>query len=135
MKGLEDFLSTYIDDLSFGTRGKNGFSVHVDRTRRLLQACRAGGCYLKIEKAKIYETEVLLLGHMVSKEGIRPDPSKIDCIRSLKPPTSVKKIRAMVGAIQFLNKFNPLLSHHLSPLIDLTRKNARFLGRGLPEVF
>ncbi len=85
-QGLEPFLSTYIDDLCWGSKGddcpKKGvqseeFQSHLSRTRKVLTAIREGGCYIKIEKAEIYQERVKLIGHTVAEDGIRPDPKKI----------------------------------------------------------
>ena len=37
------------------------------------------------------------LGHIVSKEGIRVDPKKIEVITEWKPPRNVKEVRSFLG--------------------------------------
>eukprot|EP00915_Cephaloidophora_sp_WS-2016_P008969 GHVH01012671.1.p1 GENE.GHVH01012671.1~~GHVH01012671.1.p1 ORF type:complete len:997 (+),score=99.29 GHVH01012671.1:565-3555(+) len=122
LRGCRDFVHCYIDDMSFGA---NDETTHFERLRRTLEACRLGGVYLKIEKAHILQRKVCILGHIVSKEGIQPDPKKITTIKKLKSPTSVKEVRSFVGAVQFLARFVNL-AHDLAPLIDLTKKHTRF---------
>ena len=122
LRGCRDFVHCYIDDMSFGADDE---TTHFERLRRTLEACRLGGVYLKIEKAHILQRKVCILGHMVSEEGVQPDPKKINTIKNLLPPQSVKEVRSFVGAVQFLARFVNL-ADELAPLIDLTKKYARF---------
>eukprot|EP00915_Cephaloidophora_sp_WS-2016_P006911 GHVH01009327.1.p2 GENE.GHVH01009327.1~~GHVH01009327.1.p2 ORF type:complete len:137 (+),score=15.05 GHVH01009327.1:252-662(+) len=94
-------------------------------TWRTLDACRSGGVYLKVEKAHIFQKKVCILGHVVSEQGVSPDPKKVKMIKGLKPPTSVPEVRSLVGAVQFLAKYGNL-ADMLAPLHQLTKKNARF---------
>eukprot|EP00915_Cephaloidophora_sp_WS-2016_P009247 GHVH01013129.1.p1 GENE.GHVH01013129.1~~GHVH01013129.1.p1 ORF type:complete len:301 (+),score=33.42 GHVH01013129.1:934-1836(+) len=117
-----DFLSCYIDDMSFGADDE---ATHFEYLRRTLEACRLGGVYLKIEKAHIRQFKVCILGHMVSKAGVQPDPTKVSQIKSIKAPRTVGEVRSFVGAVQFLTRYCNLVEW-AAPLIELTKKYARF---------
>lgn len=121
--GHLDFVRCYIDDISYGDPDTD---AHMEHLRQVLQACRDGGIFLKIEKAHICHPEIPVLGHLVSRAGVKPDPKKIENIRKLKAPASKNEVRSFIGAIQFLSKFCNNLADVTAPLVALTKKNSRF---------
>jgi hypothetical protein len=46
-----------------------------------------------------------LLGHIVSVEGVRIDPSRVEAIQTLSLPRSKKEVQAFLGKINFLRRF------------------------------
>jgi hypothetical protein len=46
-----------------------------------------------------------LLGHIVSAEGVKIDPSPIEAIQSLSFPRSRKEVQSFLGKINFLRRF------------------------------
>lgn len=59
-------------------------------------------------------------------QGIRPDPNKVQSIRDLPTPMSVKDIQAFIGMCPYFRRLIPNFSKTSEPLISLTRKYARF---------
>ena len=47
----------------------------------------------------------IVLGHIISSNGIEVDKSKIDLVRSLPFPTSVRKVRSFLGHSGFYRRF------------------------------
>ncbi len=66
------------------------------------------------------------MGHIVSKEGIKPDPENVEAVEKMKPPTNVKETRRFLGIAGFYRKHIEKLSALAAPLTDLTRKNRPF---------
>lgn len=56
---------------------------------------------------KFAVTEVKFLGHVVSGEGIRPDPNKIRAIRGMPPPKDVADVKRFMGMVNYVGKFSP----------------------------
>lgn len=69
-----EFVKCYIDDITFACETEE---EHYVKLKRVLEACREGGVFLKVEKAKIFEDKIVVLGHEVLKKGITPDPNKL----------------------------------------------------------
>ena len=72
------------------------FEQHLKDLTAVLNSLRQINIHLKAKKTTLASSEVHYLGHIVSVEGIRPDPSKIKSIEEASP-TSRKEIRAWLG--------------------------------------
>ena len=66
------------------------------------------------------------LGHVVSKEGISIDPSKITAIQDWKQPTTPTEVRSFMGLASQYRKFVKDFSKISGPLTKLTKKHEKF---------
>ena len=64
----------YLDDIVvFGTN----FEEHLNRVEEVLDRLQVAGLKLKPEKCQLFRLEVDFLGHVVSADGVRPNPHNI----------------------------------------------------------
>ena len=68
----------------------------------------------------------IVLGHIISSKGIRVDKSKIDLVRSLPLPTSVREVRSFLGHVGFYRRFIKDFSKIARPLCRLLQKEVPF---------
>ena len=66
------------------------------------------------------------LGHVVSADGLRPDPQKLSAVCNYAPPTDLKSLRVFLGLASYYRKFIPHFSRVASSLYALTCKDAPF---------
>ena len=66
------------------------------------------------------------LGHIVSAEGIRVDPMKIEAIMNWKPPRNVTEVRSFLGLVGYYWRFVQGFSVIESSLTRLLRKGVKF---------
>ena len=75
---------------------------------------------LKPTKCAFGLPEVKLLGYVLNTDGIQADPDKVKAIAQLKPPTTVKQVRSLLGTCNYyrssLNQFATITE----PLVALT---------------
>ena len=71
-------------------------------------------------------TKGVVLGHIVSENGIEVDKAKIEVIERLPPPTSVKGIRSFLGHAGFYRHFIKDFSKIAKPLTNLLSKEVPF---------
>jgi len=90
--------------------------------KALLDRCRSSNIKINKEKIKLRQTELRYIGHVISKEGIKPDPEKIAAIADLPTPTDVTGLKRFLGMVGYLQKFIPNLSKETEPLRILERK-------------
>ena len=67
------------------------------------------------------------LGHLITKEGLKPDPDKVTAIENMAKPTSKSEVATLVGFVTYLSKFLPKLSDVAQPLRELTFDKAKFI--------
>ncbi|KAL2230915.1 UNVERIFIED_CONTAM: Transposon Tf2-11 polyprotein [Sesamum indicum] len=70
--------------------------------------------------------EIAFLGHVVSKEGVQPDPAKVKTILEWEPPKNVSEIRSFLGLAGYYRRFVKDFSIIAKPLTNLLKKNAPF---------
>lgn len=68
----------------------------------------------------------IVLGHIVSNDGIEVDKAKIDLISNLLPPSSVKDVRSFLGHAGFYRRFIQDFSKIAKPLSQLLAKDVPF---------
>ena len=56
---------------------------------------------------------------MLTRDGIKPMPNKVDAILNLARPTDVKQLRRVLGIVQYYRDIWEKRSHVLAPLTDL----------------
>ena len=83
---------------------------HWERVYQVLDKIHKSGMTLKKEKCEFGLTEVKFLGHIVSAEGIKLDPSKVSAICTMEPPTCQREAKRFMGMVNYLNKFSSKLA-------------------------
>ena len=60
---------------------------------------------LEPDKCEFLKTEISYLGHVISSEGILPDPSKIESVIKYPVPKTAKEVKAFLGLIGYYRRF------------------------------
>lgn len=81
-------------------------------------------CYSSPQKCEFVKREINFLGHVVSGEGIRTDPKKIQKIEKFPVPTSPTEVKSFLGLAGYYRRFIKDYSLLAAPLYDLTAKSA-----------
>ncbi|KAA3482923.1 reverse transcriptase [Gossypium australe] len=100
---LDRFVVVFIDDILIYSRDKSEPAEHL---RIVLQTLRDKQLYAKFSKCEFWLREVRFLGHIVSAEGIRVDPSKISAVVDWKPPRNVSEVRSFLGLAGYYRRFS-----------------------------
>ena len=119
LDGLDGVIVYQDDVLVHGTTVKQ----HDDRLDAVLNRIIASGLRLNENKCKIRQKSLAFLGHIIDKDGCRPDPDKVTAIADISRPTNITEIRQFSGMINFLSKYVPNLSTMMVPINDLLKKD------------
>ena len=82
---------------------------------------------LKPNKCSFCRTELLYLGHIITRDGILPDPQKIACLKNYPIPKSEKAARSFIGFASYYRRFIHHFAHKAHPITDLLQKNTPFV--------
>ena len=67
-----------------------------------------------------------LLGHIISKDGVKVDPKRVEAIKKVPLPQNLKALQSFNGQINFIIRFIPNLAELMKPLQNLLKKDAKF---------
>ena len=106
----------YLDDII--VYGKDPEDLLL-RLGGVFEKLRKAGLKLKPSKCNFFKEEIEFLGHVVSKEGIATNPSKVQSIQDWPIPKTVYDIKSFTSFVGYYRKFIPNFSKIVRPLNDL----------------
>ena len=113
----------YLDDILIASKS---FDEHLRQFREVFRRLRSAGLCLKPRKCCFLRDEVPYLGHVISAQGMKPDPAKIDKVKSFPVPHDVTGVRQFIGLASYYRRFIPSFASVASPLHALTKKHTKF---------
>ena len=91
-----EFVQAYIDDLLCITKGS--LDDHLSKLRKVL---RCAGLKVNAAKCSFCATETEYLGYVLTREGIKPQPKKVEAILALTLPLNVKQLHRFLVMVQY----------------------------------
>ncbi|CAN6723531.1 unnamed protein product [Malus baccata var. baccata] len=120
---VEKIIEIFMDDFSvFG----DSFDGCLENLTLILKRGVETNLVLNWEKCHFMVRQGIVLGHIVSERGIEVDKSKIDLVRYLPSPTSVREVRSFFGYAGFYRRFIKDFSKISNPLCRLLQKDVAF---------
>ncbi|KAJ9564382.1 hypothetical protein OSB04_000348 [Centaurea solstitialis] len=123
---LDKFVIVFIDDILIYSRSEED---HANHLRIILELLKRERLYAKLSKCEFWLREVQFLGHIVSENGIKVDPVKIEAIEKWEPPKTPTEVRSFLGLAGYYRKFIQDFSRIATSLTMLTKKNVKFEWR------
>src|ERR1044072_6557019 len=120
---LDRFVGVFIDDILVYSKNEE---EHREHLRQVLQILRTKKLYANAAKCEFWLEEVKFLGHVISREGIAVDPSKVEAVMAWERPKTVTEIRSFLGLAGYYRRFIEGFAKIAGPLTKLTRKNQPF---------
>jgi len=127
---LDQFVVVYVDDILVFSNNPEDHEAHL---RIVLQVLRREKLYAKAAKCELFRPETEFLGHIVSADGIRPDPKKLRAIDEWPQPKNVNDIQSFHGLANYYRRFIRSFSRIAAPLTSLTKKTQSFLWTPVEE--
>eukprot|EP00253_Pinus_taeda_P008687 PITA_08687 len=116
------FLVVYLDDLTMFSKSDEEHMYHL---KIVFQKCGKYGVSLNPKKSLFAMDEGKLLGHIISKDGIRIDPAHVEAIQQIDFPRNKKEIQSFNGKMNFLRHFVPNLVEHLREITNMLKKDSQ----------
>ena len=118
------FVIVFINDILVYSKSRK---EHEEHLRIVLEVLREKRLYSKFSKCEFWLDSVSFLRHVVSKDGVMVDPSKIEAVKSWVRPTNVTEVRSFVGLASYYRRFVKGFSSVASQLTNLTKQNVLFV--------
>lgn len=123
LTNLMDCVISYVDDLLISSKNEE---EHLKDLERILNRLQEHNVTLNFEKCEFKRGETNFLGYIISPEGIKPDPKKIQAIRDFKTPTNKKQLQGFLGIVNFSAKFSSKLAKEIQPMLELLKKGHKW---------
>ena len=81
----------------------------------------ASGLKLNPSKCILRQSELRYFGHIITENGVKPDPARVKALVELSPPNNISELRTVLGMFQYLAKFAYNMSTVMKPMTDLLR--------------
>ena len=92
----------FLDDILVYSRSKE---EHLNHLRQVFEVLQEHQLYAKDSKCEFFKTEIHYLGHIISNEGIRMDPEKVDAILKWPHPCNLQELQMFLGLAGFYCKY------------------------------
>lgn len=111
----------YMDDIVIFSKSLQEHLIHI---KSIFDKLREFNLKVQLDKSEFLRKEVSFLGHIITPEGIRPNPVKIEAVQKYPIPKDIKGIKSFLGLIGFYRKFIPNFAKVVSPLTKCLKKGA-----------
>uniref|UniRef100_A0A8K9UM86 Gypsy retrotransposon integrase-like protein 1 n=1 Tax=Oncorhynchus mykiss TaxID=8022 RepID=A0A8K9UM86_ONCMY len=114
---LNIFVFVYLDDILIFSPS---LQIHVQHVRRVLQRLLENCIFVKAEKCTFHASSVTFLGSVISAEGIKMDPAKVQAVIDWPVPKSRVELQRFLGFANFYRRFIRNFGQVAAPLTALT---------------
>ncbi|MCO5553261.1 hypothetical protein L7F22_006782 [Adiantum nelumboides] len=119
-----NFTGVFFDDVIIYSKT---IEEHKEHLKVIFQALRDYKLYVNKKKSEFFLQEIQYLGHIISKNGIRMDPAKLEVIKDWANPRNLHEVRSFIGMCAYYRRFIEKFSLIAGPLHDLTKKNVKYV--------
>ena len=116
-------LEDYVDDIVMKLKKRK---EHVQVLRRVFESCRAFKLRMNPFKCAYEVSSGKFLGFLVHSRGINVNSVKATTIATMKPSTTVKKLKSFLGKVSYIRRFIPSLVLITSAFAKLLKKGQSF---------
>ncbi|XP_026441996.1 uncharacterized protein K02A2.6-like, partial [Papaver somniferum] len=132
LSGL-DYTIAYLDDILVKSESVDEHKHHL---RKVFERLRSYGFRVKENKCDFLLEEIKYLGHIINKEGKKPDKNRASAIKDMPEPKDIKSLQSFLGLVSYYQDFIPDLHILRAPLNDLLKKEKPWLWtKGCKQAF
>lgn len=125
LKDLQNHVClVYLDDIIvFST----SLQEHILNLEKVFRKLRESNFKIQMDKSEFLKLETEFLGHLISNEGVKPNPSKIQAIQNYPLPKTSTEIKRFLGLLGYYRKFIPDFARVTKPLTQCLKKGAKIV--------
>ena len=118
-----DFVVVYIDDVCIFSET---MEQHLEHIEIMIDRLEKANLILNPDKCEWFTEQAELLGYVVSKDGISPNPKKIKAIMVSDPPRNLRELRSFMGMCNYYRNLIPKFAERVAVLYELLRDGVKF---------
>jgi len=111
----------YMDDIIVYS---TSLEEHIMSLRKVFLKLREANLKLQLDKCEFLKKETEFLGHIITTDGIKPNPAKIKAVVNFPIPKSTKEIKSFLGLCGFYRKFIPNFAKIAKPMTLRLKKGS-----------
>ena len=115
----DSFIEIHLDDITVFSKT---YEDHLFHLKIVFEKCRKFGISLNPKKCLFGLEEGKLLGHIISKEGIKIHPNIFEPTMNIDPHRNINEVQSFIGKINVLRRFIPNLAEILREIIKHVEK-------------
>ena len=124
LSGLQwQICMVYLGDVIVYTKS---FDAHLDNLRSVFDRFRSECLKLKPMECHFCKTEVLYLGRVVGRNGIKPNPEKVEVIRTYSVPKNCDEVRSFVALVSYYRRFVKGFASVASPINNRLKEGVKY---------
>ena len=122
LENIQNCMAIVDDIIIFGFRddGKD----HDVTVRQVLDKAKSVGMRFNPSKCQLRKMSIKFFGLVLSRNGVSPDPAKIQALKSLPEPKDEKLLQSFLGMVNYLSRFDPNIAVMTHNLRDLLKKDS-----------
>lgn len=121
LRGIQnEICAVYMDDIIVFS---SSLQEHIGRLRTIFDRLRQANLKVQLDKTEFLRKEVAFLGHLITPDGLKPNPKKVEAIKNFPLPKNTKELKGFLGLLSYYRKF-------IKNLADLTKPLTLRLKKG-----
>lgn len=118
---LHKFCFVYMDDIVCFSKS---LEEHQQHLKLIFTKLREFNLKVQLDKSEFFRKDVEFLGHVITPEGVKPNPSKLEAIEKFPLPKTVKEIKSFLGLIGYYRRFISNFARLVSPMTKCLKKGS-----------
>lgn len=119
---LYKFCFVYMDDVIIFSKSLHEHRLHL---KQIFQKFREYNLKVQLDKSEFLRKEVAFLGHVITPDGIKPNPSKIKAVQDYPLPKTIKEIRSFLGLVGYYRRFIQNFAKVVQPFTKRLKKGIK----------